>query len=458
MTKKVLLFIIFILLSAMVSGQQNLYNLPADKIVATIGSRYIAMSDIDNVFFQRKERNDTLGPDSKCDIMMEFITQKVLCEMAARDSVIIPEEEVDRELDDRIRSNIQNFGSKEQMEAVLGKSIYQIKEEYREEIREQLTAMQMQQMLTSEIVVTPEEVKKAYEELGPEQLPYISATVEIGQIIINPEASDEVEQYTKEKLEEVRQQIVTGDKDFSIMAGILSEDPGSRDNGGLVEIENKENFDATFASVAFRLNEGDVSPVFRSSFGYHIIKMERKGNSTATVRHILMVPAVTSVDIQVKMDYLDSVKKELEAGKITYGQAVAKLSNDELAKGRSGMMFDFNTGSTQLTLDQLDEQTASTIKDMKIGEYSSPHVFSNPYKNGNRGIRLLYLKSRIDPHTANFDTDYTLFQNYALREKKNKYMRDYIYDRSKTLHIRIDPVYKTCPTLAPLYPISTSSN
>ncbi|MBX9449433.1 MAG: hypothetical protein KL787_06835 [Taibaiella sp.] len=98
MTKKVLLFIIFILLSAMVSGQQNLHNLPADKIVATIGSRYIAMSDIDNVFFQRKERNDTLGPDSKCDIMMEFITQKVLCEMAARDSVIIPEEEVDREL------------------------------------------------------------------------------------------------------------------------------------------------------------------------------------------------------------------------------------------------------------------------------------------------------------------------------------------------------------------------
>ncbi|MBX9449434.1 MAG: peptidylprolyl isomerase [Taibaiella sp.] len=211
-------------------------------------------------------------------------------------------------------------------------------------------------MLTSEIVVTPEEVKKAYEELGPEQLPYISATVEIGQIIINPEASDEVEQYTKEKLEDVRQQIVTGEKDFSIMAGILSEDPGSRDNGGLVEIENKENFDATFASVAFRLNEGDVSPVFRSSFGYHIIKMERKGNSTATVRHILMVPAVTSVDIQEKMDYLDSVKKELEAGKITYGQAVAKLSNDELAKGRSGMMFDFNTGSTQLTLDQLDEQ------------------------------------------------------------------------------------------------------
>lgn len=448
-------FIFSIIISVLLCNAalaQNLHNISADKIVGVIGSRYIAMSDVDNFFSMQKESNDTLGSEAKCEVMMNFVSQKILVEMAYRDSVAVGEEEVDAELNDRIQANIRNFGSREMMEQRLGKSVYQIKEEYRDEIREQLTASRMQELVTADITVTPLEVQKSFEEIASDNtLPYIPASVEIGQIIVNPKANEEVELYTRGKLEEVRQQIVTGEREFSVMAGIVSEDPGSRNEGGLVEITNKESFDPAFVSAAFRLQEGEISPVFRSSYGYHIILMEKRDLSTAIVRHILMVPTVTSVEINALIAELDSVKTELENGKLSYGEAVNKISNDDMAKSRSGMMFNRFTGSTQLTLDQLDQQTVEIIKDMKVGEYSAPHVFQNIYQNGNPAVRILFLKTRIDPHTADITTDYTLFQNVALQEKKYKILNDYVYEQAKTMHIRLDPMYEHCESLKPFY-------
>lgn len=449
---KIIFSIVISVLLCHTALAQNLHNISADKIVGVIGSRYIAMSDVDNYFAMQKESNDTLDASAKCDVMMNFVSQKVLVEMAYRDSVIVSPEEVDAELNDRIQANIRNFGSREMMEQRLGKSVYQIKEEYREEIREQLTADRMQDQVTAGVTVTPVEVQKSFEQIASDNtLPFIPASVEIGQIIVNPKANDEVEQYTRGKLEEVRQQIVTGEREFSVMAGIVSEDPGSRDEGGLIEITNKEAFDPAFVSAAFRLQDGEISPVFRSSFGYHIILMEKRGLNSAVVRHILMVPAVTSVEINALIAELDSVRTELQNGKLSYGEAVNKVSNDDLAKSRSGMMFNRFTGSTQLTLDQLDPQTVELIKDMKVGDYSPAHVFQNMYQNGNPAVRILYLKTRIDPHTADISTDYTLFQNVALQEKKYRILNEYVYEQAKTMHIRLDPMYENCEALKPFY-------
>lgn len=449
MFKKVGLFLFASLCVSNFSNAQNLHNQSADKIIGTIGSKYIVMSDLDNFFAQKKQANDTIGADAKCDFLFEFVTQKILCEQAYRDSMVVSELEVETELNDRVQQYITRFGSKEQMEARLGRSIYQIKEDYREEIREQLTANQMQGMLTSDVVVTPNEVKAVFNEIGT--MPYINATVEIGQIIFNPKSSQEVEDYTKNKLEDIRQQIVTGGRDFATMAGIESEDPGSRDEGGFLTAE-KDQLDPIFASAAFRLKDGETSPVFRSAFGYHIIYMvKRYGNSKADLRHILLVPAVTSIDIQTSKDLLDSVKIELEANRMSYAQAVTKFSNDDIAKGRSGMMFDYSTGNTQLSLDQLDPMTTSMIQDLKVGEYSIPHVFENPYKRGAKAVRILFLKNRVDPHTASLETDYTLFQNFAKRKKQQEILKKEVYEYAKTMYIKLDPAYSSCEQLQPFY-------
>lgn len=455
---RVFFALLFTFLTTVTLRAQTNINLPADKIVAVIGSRYIAMSDIDNYFAQIKEGNDTLGSSAKCDIMFNFISQKVLAEMAWRDSVEVSEDMVEAELNDRIQSNIRHFGSKEMLEMRLGKSVYQIKEEYRDEIREQLTAQRMQQILTSTVTVTPDEVKKVFDEIAADgELPYIPATLEVGQIIINPKANPEVEEYTRKRLEDIRQQIVSGEKEFSIMAGIVSEDPGSRDEGGLIEINNKDLFDPAFVAAAFRLQPGEISPVFRSSFGYHIIQMEKKDLNTAVVRHILLVPPVTSVELAELLQQMDSVRADLMSGKLSYTKAIREVSNDDIAKSRSGMIFNQYTGSTQLTLDQLDPTTVEMIKNMKVGEYSEPHIFSNYYKNGNQAVRILYLKNRIDPHTADLKTDYTLFQNIALQEKKFKIIEDYIFESAKSMYIRLDPMYQNCEKLKPLYSLGQAS-
>lgn len=444
----------FLALASFSVFAQNLYNTALDKIVAVVGNNHITLSDVNLYFNQVKSSSDTIGEDYKCEIFYEMLEMKILNEQAFRDSVIVGEAEIERELDNRLATLQQNFGSKELMEKRMGKSVYQIKEENRVVIQEQLTARTMKGGLYRNVIVTPEEVKAYYNGLSDNERPFINATVEIGQIIINPKPSKEIEDYAKEKIEKIRQEIVEEGKDFAIQAGIYSQDPGSRDNGGFI-LAKKNELDPEFASNAFRLKDGEMSPVFRSGFGYHIIKMEKRTGDVAQLRHILVIPEVTSYDLEATKIILDSVRKELVEGRLTYNQAVDKYSNDNVSKGRGGIMFDLNTGSTKLTLDNLyDPVAASTIQEMNIGDYSEAHIFNNIYKSNAKAVRILYLKNRIDPHVANLEDDYTQFQQLTLIEKQNKYIKNYVLEKAKTMYLKLDPMFKDCSEVKDFYSIS----
>lgn len=419
----------------------------ADKIIGQVGNKIILQSDLNEMFNQEKQANPGIPDSSRCYMFYTLLSQQILIEQAGRDSVIVSDEEVEGVLDNRVRNMMQQYGSKEAFEeANGGRTIYQLKDEYRSFFKDRSIAEKMQSQIMDKVKVTPQEIEKFYKDLPQDSLPPYPATVEMGQIVIKPKVDPEIDQLAKEKLEGIRKEIVENGKSFATMAGIYSMD-GTKDNGGEIDIVDKKLLDQQFVSAAYRLQPGEISPVIKSKFGYHIIQMIRRAGDEAKVRHIVIVPEITNADLQVSMKKLDSVRADLVSGKLTFSEAVGKYSTDEQSKMTGGMVYD-QSGSSVLALDGLDREMAQAVGEMKVGDYSQPQIFvENPNAGSARAARILYMKSRTDPHVLNMKDDYAKIQQGALSKKQSEYLNKWIDERIDTYYIRIDPDYQNCSEL-----------
>ena len=418
-----------------------------DKIVGVVGkSRIILKSDIDIQVESAKQQGTDAGTATGCEIMEQMLLQKLLVEQADRDSVIVSDEEVDAELENRIRQFIMMYGSKEKVEELSGKTIYQLKDENRDVTHEMILSQRMQASILESVKVTPVEVQKFYANIPADSLPFFPATVELGQIVMDPDVSPELDTYARHKIEEIRKKIVEDGADFEVQAGMMSDDPGSRNDGGMMKgISRKGGTLVTeFAVAAFKLQNGEISPVIRTRFGYHIIQMVSRKGDEADVRHILVKPERTSIDFNKAMAKLDSIRTELVAGKISFELAVGKFSTDELSNRTGGMITDQQGGST-LEVEDLDATLALMLDTLKPGNYSSPMIYTNI--RGERSCRIVYMKSITSPHKANLEEDYSRIQFAALQKKKGERMQEWVRDKAPSYYIRLDPEYAQCPNL-----------
>jgi len=421
----------------------------ADKIIAIVGNKIILQSELGTHIYMKKRDDPNLSDSAICDIFHNMLAEKLLVEQAGRDSVIIEDEAVEGGNDNRLRGYMADYGSKERMEEVLGKTIYQIKDENRQVIKDQLTAQKEQMSVMENVKITPEEVKVFFNTIPDNERPLLPATVEMGQIVVKPDIDPELDKYAKDQLETIRKDILENGKDFAVMAGIYSQDPGSKNSGGEYKI-NRSGFDPAFVSAAYRLQPGEISPVIKSRFGYHIIKMEKRMGEEAIVKHILIRPEITSIDIQKTLAKLDTIKSNLDSGKITFQTAVAKYSTDDNSKMTGGMVYDPQSGGTLLPIEQLDPQMALEVEKLKVGDFSTPQVFTDP-QTGDKSCRILYLKTRTDPHKANLKDDYNQIQSFALSKKKNDHLMKWIAEKLPTYYIKLDPAYKSCDLLKEWY-------
>ncbi len=427
-------------------GQQEV----ADKIIGIVGNKIILQSDVSQQFDQEKLNNPQLPDSLKCTILYTLLAQQMLVEQAGRDSIIVPEEQIEDILDNRIRYYLQQYGSKDALEAASGRTIYQLKDDFRPFFKDKTIAERMQSEIMQNVKVTPAEITAFYEKIPKDSLPPFPATVEMGQIMVKPKINPEIEQLAKDKLENIRKDIVEGGKSFATMAGIYGMD-GTKDNGGEMDINRKE-FDAQFVAAAYRLQPGEISPVVKTKFGYHIIQMIRRMGEEAKVRHIVIVPEVTNYDLQATLKQLDSVRADLVSGKISFAEAVGKYSTDDQSKMTGGMVMDQN-GSSIMEISELDPEMSRSVAEMKIGEYSQPQIFTDP-QSRSRACRILFMKNRTDPHILNLKDDYGRIQQVALQQKQNEYLNKWITERISTYYIKIDPEYVECSELKD-FPILT---
>ncbi len=433
----ILLAVLFSL-SYPVLGQQS-----ADKIIGVVGKRIILQSELEIELLQARQQNPNLGENVKCDMLQRMVLQKMLLEQAERDSVMVNDEDVEGQIDNRVRYFVQLYGSKEKLEQMSGKTIYQIKEENRELIRDQMVSEKLQGTIMENVKISPAEVAVFYKKIPVDSLPFFPATVEVGQIVIDPPVSKEMNDYAYQRLEGIRKQISDGTISFEHAAEINSDDPGSRDNGGRYDgITRNGSWAPEFVAAAFKLQNGEISPIIKTKFGYHIIQMIQRRGDEADIRHILIKPEITSADIQTALTRLDSIRQILVEGKITFPEAVGKYSTDEAAKRTGGMIADPNTGNTDLDMTKLDGAMVLMLDSMKPGGFSASHVFLTDAHD--KSCRIVYLRSRTSPHKANLSDDYSRLQEVALVQKKSQKMEGWVKIKLPTFYVWIAPEYRGC--------------
>ena len=418
----------------------------ADKIAAVVGDQIIMYSDIKNTISDYIRQGAEVPDNAECMIMEQALISKVLMLQAQKDSLPVTDDEVEADLENRVRKFISAYGTQQALEEIAGKSIYQIKEDARESVKEQKLAEAMQHKIVENVKITPTEVKTFFERIPKDSLPFFESELEVGQIVVYPQPSRDLEKYVIDELNNYKKQIESKVATFEQIAKRISQDPGSKDRGGEYQINRKDkNWDPSFMAAAFRLKDGEISPVVKTKFGYHIIQMVQRNGDEAVIRHILRIPPITDEETNASISKLDSVRAKLLTGVMNFNQAALKYSEDEQAKF-AGPFFAGRDGSNYATIDELDKGVVTMLGKLKVGEYSQPTAFTDDREK--KGVRIIYLKSRSEPHRMNLKDDYNKISQLALEEKKAKAMEKWLMSRIPTYYIMVsDEIGTDCPNV-----------
>jgi peptidyl-prolyl cis-trans isomerase SurA len=418
----------------------------ADKISAIVGDRIILYSDLRNSIADMVRQGGQVPENAECLLLDQALVSKVLMLQAEKDSLVVTEEEVEAELDQRIRHFVSVYGSTEALENIAGKTVYQIKDDARESVKERKLAEAMQRKIVDNVRITPAEVRAYFEKIPKDSLPYFESELEIGQVVLYPKASRDMEKYVIDELNNYKRQVEAKVTSFEQLARRYSEDPGVKQNGGRYELNrNEKTFDPTFMATAFRLKVGEISSVFKSKFGYHILMLEERNGDDAVVRHILRIPPVTETEVSESISKLDSIRAKLITGTLDFNSAAGRYSEDEQSKFYGPYILS-RDGDTYVTIDELSKDVVSMLDKLKLGEYSQPVAFEDE-RAQKKGVRILYLKSRSEPHRMNLRDDYNRIAQVALEEKKYTALEKWLDTHIPNYYVQIDHPDASCPQL-----------
>lgn len=416
-----------------------------DRVIAVVGQNMIKESELETAFLQQKANNGIIENafTVRCDLLEGMLINKLMLHQAEVDSINVTDEEVNREMDNRIKYMIRMYGSEEALERQMKKSISEIRSFYNDIIRENIMIGQIENKLTGSISITPQEVADFYKSIPQDSLPMTEDEYVFSQIVKLPKVSDEEKAAVKARLESYRERILKGSK-FSTLATLYSEDPGSAKKGGELGFFSRGDMVSEFENAAFALQDGEISPVIETQYGFHIIQMiERRGNQV-NCRHILLQPKVSDAQLLEAKKELDSINSEIEKGAITFEDAIVKYSDDE-SKINQGLIINPYTAGASFTKDAINETMNNVEKvdfnTMKEGDVTRPVLFKAESANA---YRLIKVNKKIPAHRVNLTDDYGKIQESALSSRKLDIIRDWAEKRIAKTYIRIIPDYQSC--------------
>tara|TARA_B110000208_G_C11773948_1_gene431304 strand:+ start:1111 stop:2436 length:1326 start_codon:yes stop_codon:yes gene_type:complete len=407
---KIYYFLLLTLTSFSLSAQS------IDKIEAVLGDEIILTSEIESQYLQYLSQGHTKSNEIRCQIVEDLLFQKLLVNQAKLDSLVVSNDEVEDEVNKRLSYFETQLGSVQKVEDYFGKSKANIKLELGKVIKDQFMAQKMQTKLTSSLKVTPAEVKESYALLSDAEIPTMPTQVEVAQIVIKPEITDDQKDNIREKLNNFRDRVYNGE-DFKMLATLYSDDPGSAIKGGELGFVNRGDLVPEFERAAFRLKEGEISKVVESQFGYHIVQLIERRGEQINVRHILIKTKVTATALHAAKLKMDNIAKEINEETITFDQAVSEYSDDE-NKSNGGLLLNPNTMSTSHTLEDMAPALRLVIEKLKETQVSSPAVIQ--MQDENKAYRILRLNKRTEQHKANLVDDFAKIKEYSINAKKQE--------------------------------------
>ena len=430
------LFLVFIITQFTISAQQSI-----DKVVAVVGEKPILFSEIESQKLQLIQQGMTIDENVDCYLLDEFMLQQLLIHQAEIDSIEVTEDMVKGELDQRIQYFSAQIGGTEALEEYYGKSIQEIKEEFFIQIENKMKAQKMQQEITGNIVVSPKEVKNYFRNVPFDSIPSINSKVKISQLVIAPAISYNQKESTKQKLNKIRERIISNEISFGVAAEFYSNDPGSKSNRGNFGWVDRGDFVPEFDAIAFSIPIDEVSEVFESPFGFHILKVEKRRGEQYYGSHILIKNEMNEKDLYEIKEKLSEIVEDVKQDKISWTEAIKKHSTDDKS-GASGVIYNEAAGDMYWDMQNIDKSLFVGINNINVGEYSTAQYYED--SKGNVGYRILKLEEQTSPHMANLNDDYEFIQKYALNQKQISEMDKWIIKTAKTTFIKIDPIYDGC--------------
>ena len=444
MIKRFAVLAVAVLLSCLTASAQRYQNGLVDKIVALVGNDAIMLSDIEGEVQMMRVNGLVADRNARCEILEQAMISKLFLTQARLDSLVAPATEIQENLSQRFASITTQLGGEKAMEEYFNKSRYDLERIWRTAIEEQLLTQRMQQEVIGKVPrMTPRDVKMFADTSAVEDMPVIPDQYKLRQIVLYPD-KDSAATLVKERLLEIRERIVNGEK-FTSLARLYSEDPGSATRGGELGMANKTVYWPAFSDAATALKVDQVSPIVETPDGFHIIQMIEKEGDMFNARHILIKPKYTADDRNKAFARLDSIRTLIvEDSLMTFEQAAWAFSEDFKTRTNGGMMVDESTGSAVFEKDQLKPNDYIVLRDMSIGEVSDPFESVDNEGRGNTIYKIIKLEEIIPSHVATYDGDFDILTTVANNRNANKAIDEFITEKQKTTYIVIDPVFSGC--------------
>ena len=414
-----------------------------DQIAAVVGDEIVLKSDVDRVMTNMVQQGQTSYSDQAwMEVLQQLIDREVLADRAQADTTLtVSDQQVEQQLERQVSQIVQQVGSEERVEQIYGKSILQLKEDFRQDMRNQLLAQQFRGRRMQDIDVTPSEVRTWFERIPQDSLPRLPATVRLAHVVRYPKPSEDARTEAREIISAIRDSIVNSGASMEDMARRFSDDPGSAPDGGRIDNINLDQLVPEFAAVAGRVPIGEVSQTFYNSqqSGYHIVRVDERAGNSVSFNHILIRVDQTDYNEGPVRKYLGAVRDTLVDRNVPFALMARRHSEEERSANNSGRVVDPRSGQRDLVLNALGPSWRSTIDTMDVSEISKPAEVR--LLNGERAFHIVKLRRRTPAHRVNMELDYERIKEFALQEKQARVMREWLDElRSETyVDIRISP-------------------
>ncbi len=424
-----------------VSAQNNI----AEEVAWVVGDQPIWKSEIEEQYNNLQYEKVDLGGDPYCLIPEQMAIEKLYLHQADMDTITVPDASVMAEVDARLNFYIQQLGSREKMEEYFRKSMPEMRETMIDAVRNSYRVRQVQQSLTKNIVATPSDVRRFFDALPKDSVPFVPLQVEVQILTLNPVIPRQEIEDVKARLRDFTDRINKGESEFSTLAILYSEDKESSLRGGEIGFMGRGHLDPEYAAVAFNLSDPKkVSKIVESQYGYHIIQLIEKRGDRINTRHILLRPKISENDLVDAVNRLDSVRNDMvDSKKFTFEEAVAYLSQDKDTRNNRGVMVNQQNGTTRFEMSQLPQEVAKEVNSLEVGEISKPFIMIDPKLN-REVVAVVKLANRIPGHDANISDDYQLVKDLYENSEREKLLRNWVAEKIKNTYVRIEDGWRNC--------------
>ena len=412
-----------------------------DEVIWVIGDEAILKSDVETYRMQAAMEGVKWSGDPDCIIPEQIAVQKLFKHQAQIDSIEVTDADVAAEVEQHINYWLEMVdGSRERLEEYRHKPLSQIRNDLREELKDRQMVQKMKRKLVEDIAVTPADVRRYFNDLPEDSLPFIPTEVEVEIVQMTPKIPAEELNRVKDELREYTDRINRGDASFSTLARLYSEDPGTARRGGELGLSGRGMLDPAFATVAFNLTDPKkVSKIVESEFGFHIIQLIEKRGDKVNVRHILRKPVVSDEAIERTLGRLDSIADDIRAEKFTFEDAASMLSDDKDTRNNKGLMSNSDPQTGRITsrfkMQDLPPEVAKVVDTMQVGQVSRSFQLIN--QRGKTVCVIAKLKNSISE-------DFQTLKEVVLQRRQNDRIHQWVVDKIKSVYTRLNNGYQDC--------------